>query len=48
MNRSRRYLLSPQVQGASHYGRVWRRIHSLGSMEQGFGTRSQLHLRIKC
>ena len=36
---SRWYLLSPQVEGASHDSRVWRRIHSFGSVEQGLGRR---------
>jgi hypothetical protein len=34
-----RYLLSPQVEGASHYSRIWRLIHSAGSLEQGIGRR---------
>jgi hypothetical protein len=42
-----RYLLSPQIQGASYHGRVWRRIHFAGSVEQGFGRRNQRHLERK-
>jgi hypothetical protein len=45
---SRRYLLSPQVEGASHYSRIWRRIHSSGSLEQGIGRHIEAAMGDTC
>jgi hypothetical protein len=45
---SRWYLLSPQVQGASNDGRVWRRIHTFGSLEQGLGRRIAAAIKNDC
>jgi hypothetical protein len=45
---SRWYLLGPQVEGASYDSRVWRLIHSFGSVEQGIGRRIEAITRNEC